>query len=80
MLRYLNVKDHFQSLVYCPTDINLADPLTKALPADKYIRIFDSTYDVDVPDDSEELIGCNLMVDLDGDWSFCSLKSVCIGI
>ena len=31
-LRYHAVRDHCKDLCYCPTDKNLADPLTKPLP------------------------------------------------
>ena len=39
-LRYHVVRDHCKDLCYCPTDVNLADPLTKSLPHDKYIGLF----------------------------------------
>ena len=39
-LRYHFVKEHFESLCYCPTDKNRADPFTKPLVAEKYLSIF----------------------------------------
>ena len=39
-LRYMLVRDHFRNFGYVPTDLNLSDPLTKPLPAKKYIQIF----------------------------------------
>lgn len=39
-LRYHMVRDHVKSLCYCPTDRNLADPLTKGLAGGKYISLF----------------------------------------
>ncbi len=46
MLRLHLVRDHYKSLCYVPTDQNLADCLTKAVPASKYIQIFDASHDV----------------------------------
>ena len=40
MMRYHEVKDHFESLCFVPTDVNMADPLTKPLPSDKYVKMF----------------------------------------
>ena len=39
-LRYHTVRDFAKHLAYCPTDLNRADPLTKALPRDKYLGLF----------------------------------------
>ena len=39
-LRFHMVRDHCRDLCYCPTDRNLADPLTKGLVAEKYISLF----------------------------------------
>ncbi len=54
MLRYSLVRDHCKSLCYCPTDDNRADPLTKAVPAQKYIQIFDATDMHDEPEQENE--------------------------
>ena len=40
-LRLHLVRDHIDDLCYVPTDLNLADPLTKALPGHKYLKMFD---------------------------------------
>ena len=39
-LRYHVVREYSKDLAYCPTDINRADPLTKALPSMKYMEFF----------------------------------------
>ena len=42
-LRYLLVRDHFKSFGFCPSHLNLADPLTKGLAGNKYPALFDHT-------------------------------------
>ena len=54
MLRYSLVRDHCKSLCYCPTDDNRADPLTKAVSAQKYIQIVDATDMHDEPEQENE--------------------------
>ena len=39
-LRFHEVREYCRDLCYCPTDLNLADPLTKPLPASKYLGMF----------------------------------------
>ena len=59
-LRFVKVKECCDSLAYVPTDVNMADPLTKALPADCYSRMLcnvsyclDEFYD----DDTDGFLG-----------------------
>jgi len=40
LLRWHMVRDYKEELCYVPTDVNKADPLTKALPAHKYMSLF----------------------------------------
>lgn len=39
-LRYHKIRDHVKDLRFCPTEKNMADPLTKSLSGGKYIKIF----------------------------------------
>ena len=39
-LRFHVVREHTKDLCYCPTDLNLSDPLTKPLCAEKYLGMF----------------------------------------
>ena len=39
-LRFHKVRDHVEDLCFCPTNKNLADPLTKPLQGSKYLGIF----------------------------------------
>ena len=54
-LRYMLLKDHFESFGYVPTDLNLSDPLTKPLDGPKYIQMFDHTAQFD---DDEAYVAC----------------------
>ena len=42
LLRLHEIRDHKDCIIYCPTDINRADPLTKPLSFEKYSKLFHS--------------------------------------
>ena len=54
-LRYLKVRDHSNHISFCPSKLNLSDPLTKALPRDSYLSMLrvgvDKPYQFDYCDD-----------------------------
>ena len=64
-LRFHVVRDHFGDFCYCPTDINRADPLTKSVPAKKYLQMFkhDAT-ETPYIDDEDETVeeGCTQLL------------------
>jgi hypothetical protein len=54
-LRLELVKENAKSFGFSPSHLNLADPMTKGLPADRYKMLFDHTINAPSGDDSAEV-------------------------
>jgi hypothetical protein len=66
-LRYMLVKDNFKSFGYCPSHLNLSDPLTKGLSGPKYDGLFNHGGDQG-GSAGYYAVGLNALVDLRNLW------------